>query len=468
MIRMRVADLAAAVGGRVLGDGERVVTAGVQTDSRLVEPGDVFFALRGEATDGHRFAASAVAAGAVAVVAERPLDVDATVVVADDGLRALSALARTVVAEVRGRGALRVVAVTGSNGKTTTKNMLRAILEPVAPTVAPLGSFNNEVGAPMTMLRVTPETGFLVVEMGADAVGDIEKLVALAMPDVAVVLKVGSAHLGKFGSQEAIARTKAELVRDLPASAVAVLNRDDPLVAAMPTAATVRSFGVDGPAGPHDRVAADVRVTLEGTEFTLRADGRERRVRLQILGEHHARNAVAALAAADALGVDEDTAIAALEAMPRAERWRMERLESPDGYVVINDAYNASPESTQAALRTLAEITRGRTRAIAVLGEMLELGESSAEAHDLVGRLAVRLNLDRLIVVGKGARAAYLGAQHEGSWGDEAQFVETPQEAYDAVRAFARPGDVVLVKSSNGAGLRLLGDRLAGVGEADA
>lgn len=463
MIRLSAAEAADIVRGALRGDPQVVVTGAVQTDSRLVSPGDAFFALPGETTDGARFAAAAVEAGAVLVVAEQDLDLDVPVVVVPSGLDALAELAREVVARVRALGRLQVVAVTGSNGKTTTKNMLRDILGAVGATVAPEGSFNNEVGAPITMLRVTTETRFLVAELGADAIGDIEKLVRIAPPDVGIVLKVGTAHIGKYGSQEEIATAKSELVRDLPASATAVLNRDDPFVAAMPTAARVRRFGLrDGAVDPADWLADDVRVTLDGTAFTLLHDDERRSVRLRILGEHHVMNALAALAAADAVGVGPDLAIPALEAMDRAERWRMELLAGPDGVTVINDAYNASPESTAAALRTLAELTRGRHRAIAVIGEMAELGEHATEAHDRIGRLAVRLNIDRLIVVGERAHAAYLGAQHEGSWGDEALFVETNDAAYDAVRALLRPGDVVLVKSSNSAGLRHLGDRLAG------
>ncbi len=440
MIRLGAAELARVVGGSLSAEASAEVTGSVQTDSRLVGAGDAFFALPGESTDGHRFAAAAVDAGAVVVVAERPLDLSVPVVVVPDGVVALGALAREVVARVRALGRLRIAGVTGSNGKTTTKNMLRAILSAAGPAVAPEGSFNNEVGAPMTMLRVTEDTAFLIVEMGADAVGDVAKLVGLARPDVGIVLKVGTAHIGKFGSQEAIAEAKGELVRDLPADAVAVLNRDDALVAAMPTAARVRWFGIDGPTGPDDWTASDVRLTLDGTAFTLRHAGQSYPVRLQILGEHHVMNALAALAASDALGVPPAAAIPALEAMERAERWRMELLAAPDGVTVINDAYNASPESTAAALRTLAEVTRGRARSVAVIGEMAELGDWAAESHDRIGRLAVRLNVDRLVVVGEGARAMFLGAQHEGSWGSEAVFAESNAAAYDVVRALLQTG----------------------------
>lgn len=464
---MTVAEIAAAVGGRILGDPLAVVGGAVRTDSREVLPGDVFVAMPGESTDGHRFVAAARSAGAALIIAEREVDADVPVVVVPSGVVALSDLAREVVARVRAAGRLRVVAVTGSNGKTTTKNMLRAILDAQGATVAPRGSFNNEVGAPVSMLGIDEDTRFLVVEMGADAVGDIAKLVDVARPDVAIVLKVGLAHIGKFGDLAATARAKGELVRDLPASAIAVLNRDDALVAPMAstTAAAVRWFGLaHGSAEEPDAfLADDVRLTIDGTAFDLLRDGVRRPVRLRILGEHHALNALAALAAADALGIDLGEAIRAIEGMDRAERWRMELLAAPDGVVVINDAYNASPDSTAAALRTLAELTRGRARAIAVLGEMAELGDLAGEEHDRIGLQVVRLNVDQLVVVGDGARRIHLAATQEGSWDGESVFAADLDDAYDVIRGLLQPGDVVLVKSSNSAGLRRLGDRLAGV-----
>jgi UDP-N-acetylmuramoyl-tripeptide--D-alanyl-D-alanine ligase len=467
MIPMSAAEIAAVTGGRVLGDPDVTIDGTVHTDSRLVTPGDVFVALPGEVTDGHEFIDAAIAAGAALVIAERAAESAPPVpmVVVDDGVVALSDLAREVVARVRALGRLRVVAVTGSNGKTTTKNMLRAVLERQGETVAPRGSFNNEVGAPISMLGVTESTEFLVVEMGADAVGDITKLVSVVVPDVAIVLTVGLAHVGKFGSIEHTARAKGELVVDLPPTAIAVLNRDDPRVSAMPTAARVRWFGL-GDAALHDdstMLAANVVMTLDGTSFDVLRGDAVHPVHLRILGEHHAMNALATLSAATALGIDLDQAIDAIESMDRAERWRMELMRTPDGVTIINDAYNASPDSTAAALRTLASLTRGRARAIAVLGEMAELGEFSGEEHDRIGLQVVRLNIDQLVVVGAGARRLHLAATAEGSWDGESIFAADPEAAYDVIRDLLHPGDVVLVKSSNSSGLRHLGDRLAGI-----
>ncbi|MBC7591486.1 MAG: UDP-N-acetylmuramoyl-tripeptide--D-alanyl-D-alanine ligase, partial [Salinibacterium sp.] len=371
MIDLRVDEIATAIAGRIVGssDAAGIIVGGtVQTDSREVGPGSLFFALPGEFSDGHLFASAAVEAGAVLLVVERELDVAVPQILVANGLLALSALAREVVARVRARGELRVVAVTGSNGKTTTKNMLRAILADQGETVAPLGSFNNEVGAPISMLGVSSTTKFLIVEMGADAIGDITKLVSIATPDVGIVLTVGLAHIGKFGSAEAIELAKSEMVSGLPSTSFAVLNADDGRVSRMAslTDAQVVWFGLDDSAEVR---AVDVDTTVKGTSFTLVADGVSRRIELNILGEHHVTNALAALTTARVLGVPVDEAIRSLESLTRAERWRMELLESPEGVVIINDAYNASPDSMAAALKTLAQLSGGQRRSFAVLGE---------------------------------------------------------------------------------------------------
>jgi len=462
VIELSIADIAKTLGGRLVG-GDAPVSGAVHTDSRAVVPGDIFFALPGETTDGHLFAPAAVGNGAALLVVERELETSVPQIVVADGVVALSDLAREVVARVRAGGALRVVAVTGSNGKTTTKNMLSAILGAEGATVAPVGSFNNEVGAPISMLGIDHGTRYLVVEMGADGVGDIAKLVSVAKPDVGIVLTVGLAHVGKFGSADAIELAKGEMVDDLPETAVAVLNVDDPRVARMSsrTRARVQWFGLGESA---DVRAVDVEATAAGTAFTVVAEGERHAVQLAILGEHHAMNALAALTAARAVGVPLERSIAALEGLVRAERWRMEVLDGPRGSVIINDAYNASPDSMAAALKTLAQITRGgELRSVAVLGEMAELGEFADDEHDRIGRLIVRLNVRQLIVVGHNARHIHNAAGLEGSWDGESVLVDTAEEAYDLLRDSLREGDVVLVKSSKSAGLRLLGDRLAGV-----
>ena len=463
MIQLSIAEIAQIVGGRlVAGANENATVDGpVHTDSRLVVPGAIFVALPGEVTDGALFAEAAVVAGAALVLAERELELAVPVLVVSDGVAALAALATEVVARVRAAGTLSVIAITGSNGKTTTKNLLRAILGVQAPTVAPQGSFNNHVGAPISMLGIDYDTRYLVVEMGASGAGEIARLVRIAKPDIGVVLKVGLAHVGEFGGIDAVQRAKSELVTDLRPGTIALLNADDDRVAAMAglTAATVRWFGLSQSA---DVRADDIEATSTGTRFTLVIGQSRTPVRLRILGEHHVLNALAALSVARELGVDLVAAIQALEAVVRAERWRMELLLPPSGAIVINDAYNASPDSMVAALKTLAQVRGADDRTIAVLGEMAELGEYSDEEHDRIGRLVVRLNIRKLIVVGHAARHIHNAAGLEGSWDGESVFVETSDEAYDLLREDLGTGDIVLVKSSKSANLRFLGDRLGG------
>lgn len=499
MIALTLAEIATAVDGELIGGaqatdvaepGDLVVEGSVETDSRLVRPGSVFFALPGEVTDGRRFVPAATEAGAALVITPERVDTTAPQIVVADGYAALAALAHEVVTRVRmasadrvdaeGRPApLRVVGITGSNGKTSTKNMLRTILEQHGETVAPQGSFNNHVGAPISMLRVTDDTRFLVVEMGASGVGHIAALVRIAEPDVGVVLKVGLAHAGEFGGIEATQRAKSEMVTDLPASATALLNVDDDRVASMRelTAAQVVGFGTSADA---DYRITGIETDRSGTRFTLTAppvpagdpsaDGGRRGgldhvdVRIAILGEHHAMNAAAALTVAHRWGVPLADGAAALASMTRAERWRMELLQGgPEGVTVINDAYNASPDSTAAALRTLAQIVRPGERTVAVLGEMAELGEYATEEHDRIGRLVVRLGIGQLVVVGRAALPIHQAATLEGSWDGESVFIEDVDDAVHSLQEMLRPGDVVLVKSSKSAELRFLGDRLGGV-----
>ncbi|HEU4755925.1 MAG TPA: UDP-N-acetylmuramoyl-tripeptide--D-alanyl-D-alanine ligase [Agromyces sp.] len=465
MIALTLAEVAAATGGRLEASGTTateatVIDGPVTTDSREVVPGGVFVAKRGEFDDGHRFAPTAAEQGAALLIVERPLELAVPQVVVADSVEALGALATEVVRRVRALGRLRIVGVTGSNGKTTTKNLLRTVLEQVGPTVAARKSYNNEVGAPTTMLELTEETEFLVAEMGASGVGEIARLIRMARPDVGIVLKVGLAHAGEFGGIEKTVQAKSEMVTDLLPTDVAVLNADDPRVVPMAglTAARVVWFGLGERA---DVRATEVVVHARGTEFTVTVPGGESaHVSFSVLGEHHVMNALAAIAAARELGVPLAAIVSALERVTLAEQWRMQVMGGRDDVTVINDAYNASPDSVAAALKTLAQVKRPEGRTIAVLGEMSELGEFSGEEHDRIGLLAVRLGVSQLVVVGEGARRLHITAINEGSWDGESAYVDTADEAFDLVTSTVRPGDTVLVKSSNSAGLRHLGDRL--------
>jgi len=448
VIALSVAEVAAVVDGRLdaVADEDAMVT-GVTIDSRDLEAGALFVALEGERVDGHDYAVAAVRAGAAAVLAARPVGVPAVVV--DDVVVALGRLARAVLDRLPG---LTVVAVTGSSGKTSTKDLLAAVLAPMGPTVAPLGSFNNDIGHPLTVLRVTEATRYLVLECSARGVGHIARLCRIAPPRIGLELNVGVAHIGEFGSQEVIARSKAELVAALPADGVAVLNADDPLVLAMADATPARVLTF-GRAGTADVRAVDVELDERGRPgFTLRAPAGQRRVQLAFYGEHHVSNALAAAAVALELGAGLGPVAQALAAATPASRWRMEVSTRSDGVTVINDAYNANPDSMGAALRALAAIAAGR-RSWAVLGAMGELGATADDEHEAIGRLAVGLGVERLVVVGAGATRLHAGARAAGLPADQAVLVLDVDAAVGLLREGLSPGDVVLVKASRAAGL---------------
>ncbi|MCL2424061.1 MAG: UDP-N-acetylmuramoyl-tripeptide--D-alanyl-D-alanine ligase [Micrococcales bacterium] len=477
MTTMTIAQVAEATGGRAVHvQATTVVDGPVVTDSRTATPGSLFVALIGENSDGLDYAATAVAHGAVAVLADREPPDGLPAVVVPDATVALGQLARAALVGLReGRGddsTVRVVAVTGSVGKTTTKDLLSQVLAVAGPTVAPVRSFNNEIGLPLTVLQADSTTDYLVLEMGASAPGDLDYLTGIAPPDVAVVLAVGHAHLGGFGgSLDDVARAKSELVTGLRPGGVAVLNADDPRVAAMAALAPgeVVRFGLSDGAQVSAR---DLRLDGGRAVFTLAVDlpGRvvgSAQVRLRLVGEHHVHNALATAAAALVMGLDLDTVAAALCTADIRSPHRMHVVDRPDGVTVVDDAYNANPDSMRAALKALALLARPDRRSVAVLGEMLELGDASLMAHDAVGRLAVRLDIALTVVVGAGAHPIATGAAHEGSWGEEVVEVADVDAAAVYLREVLRPGDVVLVKSSYGSGLWRLGDILVADAQED-
>jgi len=461
MLKLTVLEIAQIVYAELFGDGEILITGNVETDSRKVIPGSLFVAKPGEVTDGHLFIDNAIENGAVAVLVEHRVHQDIPQLVVSNVVDAIGLLAKFVVAEVKAKGTLQVIGVTGSNGKTTTKNMLREILSTSGETVAPEESFNNEVGAPYSMLKVTENTKFLVVELGAGGPGSIRYLSQMCEPDIGIELKVGLAHAGEFGGIESTENIKAELVEELSEDSIALLNFDDPRVASMQsrTSAKVASFGTSSSAMYY---ATEIALSISGTSFTFNFPGRDaKKVQLQILGEHHVYNALAALATADLLGIDMEQAISAIEGMSLAERWRMELAYRSDGLTIINDAYNASPDSMRAALQTLAELGRqSGKKTVAVIGEMAELGEFSSSEHDAIGRMVVRLNLGQLVVVGAGAKLVHMGASLEGSWDGESKYFEQITEAEAYLRGMLKGEEIVLVKSSKSANLRYLGDSL--------
>lgn len=464
MIALSLAEIAAITGGQPhdIPDPSVMVTGPVVYDSREVQAGSLFAAFVGERVDGHDYAERALAAGAVAVLAIRPVGVPAIVV--PDVVAALGALARAVVERL----GTDVVALTGSAGKTSTKDLIAQVLQHHAPTVWTPGNLNNEIGLPITTLRVTEDTQHLVLEMGARGIGHIAYLTGLTPPRIGLVLNVGTAHIGEFGGREQIAQAKGELVEALPSEAeggVAVLNADDLLVRAMAGRTKARTV-LFGEAEDADIRATEVRMTDRGQpSFTLRTPTGCSDVTLRLYGEHHVSNALAAAAVAHVLGMSVEEIATALSGAGSLSRWRMEVTERADGVTIVNDAYNANPESMRAALRALAAMggagkaDGGRTWA--VLGPMAELGDDALAEHDAVGRLVVRLNVSKLVAVG-GREASWLqlGAYNEGSWGEESVLVSDAQAAVDLLRSELRPGDVVLVKASRSAGLERVAQAL--------
>jgi UDP-N-acetylmuramoyl-tripeptide--D-alanyl-D-alanine ligase len=457
VIPLTLGAIAEATGGdaAALPDPLARVTGPVVIDSRQASPGSLFAALSGSRVDGHEFAAAAVAAGAAGVLASRPCGVPAIYV--PDVTAALGRLARVVTDALP---QLRIAGITGSAGKTTTKDLTAQLVEALGPTVAPPGSYNNEIGHPLTVLQATADTRYLILELSARGPGHIAYLCGIAPPRIGAVLCVGHAHEGEFGGIEGVARAKAELPAALPADGVALLNADDPRVAAMAgqTPARVVTFGR---ARSADLRAEDVRLDGHGRpRFTLAGSSGRGDVRLRLYGEHNVSNALAAAGIAAELGLPIGEIAERLSAAQPRSRWRMEVTERPDGITVLNDAYNANPEAVAAALDTVAVMARGR-RAFAVLGPMNELGAQSAARHEEAGRRAAQAGLAGLVVVGEEAAPMLAGAKAVPGWSGELITAGGPDAALDALRHRLAPGDVVLVKASRSAGLERVALALA-------
>ena len=480
MIELSAREIAEAVQGTLVGleegaeDSVRCTSA--TTDSREVVEGTLFIAKPGETTDGHRFIGTAREAGSPLALAEREIRDDEgrilPSVIVPEVVEAMGRLAHEIVRRLKSEGEVTVLGITGSAGKTTTKDLLRGIFSEHGPTVAPVGSYNGEVGVPLTVFRADWDTQYLVIEMGANHVGNIRYLCDIVNPDFGAILKVGTAHAGEFGGVENIAITKSELADGVVPTGGVALNLDDPRVAAMENKATaeVTWFGVEGRhvrdiEAPVVR-ASELRTDHSGCpQFRLTfPEGDSYEVASKLIGEHHVYNLLAAATLAHAAGIPTADIARALSELGAASRYRMERTDRPDGVTVINDAYNANPESMAAALRTLAQMGRDAEpprRTWAVLGAMLELGDASREEHDKLGRDVVRLNIPKLIAIGQEAAPIFNAAHLEGSWGEEAVWVETTEQAFDILRRDLREGDIALFKSSRDAGLLHLGDRVA-------
>ncbi len=463
MIPLSLARIAQVTGGQLHGDPDAVVTGEVVIDSRRAAPGGLFAAVAGERSDGHDFAAAAVAAGATAVLATRPVPVPSVLVA--DVPAALAALARFVVDTLP---AVRIAGITGSSGKTSTKDLAAQLVERLGPTIAPAGSYNNEFGHPLTVLRADAATRYLVLELSARGIGHIAHLCRIAPPRYGVVLNVGHAHAGEFGGLDQVAQAKGELAEALPADGTAILNAGDPRVLAMAarTQARVVTFG------PHDSGAcvraADVRLDdLGRPSFTLLTPEGPAPVTLRLHGAHNVPNALAAAALARELGLSLDAIADGLSAAAARSRWRMEVHRRADGVTVINDAYNANPESVRAAIDALAHLAQGG-RGFAVLGHMAELGDSSRASHEDIGAYAARAGdsgLAGLIAVGEQAAPLLAGARRVPSWPGEALAVPDGAAALAVLANQLKPGDVVLVKASRAAHLEGVAAELLSAGD---
>lgn len=462
-----VAQLASVIHADVVGDPAARVGPDVVIDSRQVSEGCLFVAIKGERFDGHQFVAAAATDGAAAALVSEPVDVDIPQLVVSDTAEGLTALATGIVAAALQSG-LTSIGLTGSSGKTSTKDLLAQILSDDAETVAPPGSLNNEIGVPLTACRVGAHTRYLVSELGARGIGHIAHLCRIVSPTIGLVLNVGVAHLGEFGGVEATALAKGELVEGLPKAGWAILNADDPRVRAMAgrTQARLGYFSVE----EDTNVDAELVVRARGIELDSRSQPRfmlevaragvveSFDISLPLTGYHQAANAAAAAATAIAAGVAPAAVARSLRQVEVRSAWRMALTERSDGVLILNDAYNANPDSMRAALRTLAELVAAQrrgdypaARGVAVLGDMLELGQDSANLHREVG---AQVQADYVLAVGSFAEDILAGASSVGVQGR----VVDPESVVDVLQL--APGDVVVVKASRGLGLEAVAEEL--------
>ena len=444
MIQMSIAKMAQIMEGRANGDVELSNQAQFHFDSRKVKAGDIFLALKGERADGHDYVADAISRGAVLSIVSRA--VSSPHILVGDVLVAIAKLASYVRGELKG---LKVIGITGSQGKTTTKDLLFSILSNEGETIASLASFNNELGVPLTLLRCTDKSKYCILEMGARKSGDIAALTSLANPDVGAVLKVGNAHLGQFGSQEMIAKTKGELIAGLKSGAVAVLGTYDSFTPEMASAKGVMRVTF-GDSAKCDIRAADIEARGGFAHFDLVIGSERHAVELQILGLHQISNALAAAAIASSLGVSVNRIASALSNHAPLSKWRME-LDEANGLTLINDSYNANPESMEAALKVLSLLAQEKGgRAWAFLGLMHELGEASDQMHEEIGVIAQNLGIDYLAAINsksylKQINPSIVTVRHFDNW----------KESLSLFSEF-NPGDVILVKASRAEGLEEL------------
>jgi UDP-N-acetylmuramoyl-tripeptide--D-alanyl-D-alanine ligase len=467
--RFSAGQAAWAAGAQLLSGSPEQPFEGAFTDSRNPVRGALFVALVGERHDGSRFAADAARAGAAGVLVPAAAAARVREELAAQGLapavlaavdtgRALGGLAHAWRESLH---SLRVVCVTGSTGKTSTKELVASVLETSGPALKTEGNLNNEVGVPLTLLRLSSEHKHAVVEAGMNHLGEVARLAAWIDPDVGLVTNVGPVHLEGTGSLDGVAHAKGELFHALREGATAVANADDPrvLLQARLSRRRLISFGASNTADVH---LISVHHGGPGLRVELAfPDGKTRRAELQMIGTHNGYNAVAAAAVGFALGFDPEKIVRGL-GNARTTGRRMRPVRLPGGGMLIDDCYNANPQSTKAALLTLTHLVRGKGRAIAVLGDMLELGPTELDLHRDVGRFAAGAGLALLVCFGQRARAIGEGATEAGLAPDHVEYAEEPAQAVEIVRRHARPEDVILVKGSRGMKMERISDPLAG------
>jgi len=451
-VTLSLEEILRATGGALLQGDPNVYFKGISTDSRTVGEGELFFALKGVHFDGHRFAQEALEKKAAGVVIEEERKGDVrwngyrskVVILVKDTLRALGDLAR----ERRRRFGTPLVALTGSNGKTTTKEMIAACLETLFPVLKTKGNFNNLIGLPLTLLRLSERERVVVVEMGMNTPGEIRRLTEIAEPDVGLITNIERVHLEGLGSIERVKEEKGALFRLMKQDGAVLVNQDDPRVVdlAKDFSGQKITYGILNPA---DVRGGEIRLERAGrTSFLLSFGGEQTRIDLPLLGRHFVYNALAAVATATLFGVEIKVVKEALEGF-QPFPMRMEICPLSDGKVVLNDAYNANPKSMELALATLAEV-KGEGRGIAVLGDMFELGAYSEEAHRELGRTVASLSIDGLVAIGKEARRVVDSAIRHGLEPDRVWVAESHGEAVSILQEILRKGDWVLVKGSRG------------------
>ena len=450
MIPLTISQISEVISGKIVGDGNKLITGAAFFDSREIVSNGIFLALKGEHVDGHDFAINALKGGAGVVICTQ--ESGDTCIVVPDVVEAVTKLAAHVRQMIPG---MKVVAITGSHGKTTTKDLSKHLLSMMGATVAPRSSFNNDLGVPITILECTTDTKFCILEMGARNLGDISKLERTFLPDIGVVLGVGSAHIGVFGSREIIATAKSEMVKNLESSKIAILGSYDDLTINMSnlTKAKVMTFGENS---NNDVRATDVEIREGFAHFDLVTSFGRESVALRQAGRHQVANALAAAAIATALNLPIDKISAGLSTAESSSKWRME-LHEVAGRLIINDSYNANPESMFAALDALRLFAQERGgRAWAFLGKMHELGDYSLAGHREVARKAIDLEIDHLVAVGT------KDYQIESELGStEILLVENIESARE-IATGSEAGDVILVKGSRAEGLEKLAELLIG------